>query len=108
MSEGLALATEESTNVSEDVIGASWRALLDPRPLKPAPGTSPRELLALVDPAWGNDVSAWPMAVRLVQLAAENKRSHLPSVSLGAASIAYAAALSIYEDIRRKHVSAPS
>ena len=98
-------ASSES-NTMDAAVDASWRALLDPRPFRPADGTSPREFLAVIDGGWADDDTAWQLATRLLRYAALRRGAHVEGVSPGATTIAYATALGLYNDVRCRRVSA--
>jgi hypothetical protein len=95
---------EPSANL--ELINASWRALIDPRPWRPAPGTSARQLLELVDDAWADDRQAWSLATCLLRYASEHKTTEVTGLPAGAATIAYATAVAVYDELRRSRVLA--
>lgn len=102
-------ATERTRDLTpEQVLAATWSALVDPRSVVPNPPSDPREIAILVDSAWSDDIAAWRLARRLVNYGHCQKRlAEREAQPMGArvdAGIvwAYWAALELHETLRSR------
>ena len=101
---------QRTTGVSPDaeILAATWGALVDPRSVAPDPPARPREIAALVDGAWSDDLAAWRLARQLVtyghrQKSLAERQARLNGASVDAGIVwAYWAVLELYEALRTR------
>lgn len=104
------MATKTAPNAARasdrEIVAATWTALVDPPSLGSAAPSAPRELVLLVDAAWGDDRTAWRLARQLVTYGHRQKtlaesEAHRKGHRVDAGvAWAYWAALELHEALR--------
>ena len=84
----------------QEIVAASWEALVHPEPYGLEPDMSIRDLLVRVDDCWMDDRAAWRLSSGLLDYAQQRRRDDLETAHVGRNAIAYANVLAVYKAVR--------